>query len=68
MRALFVLHFVMVEKEKWLFIFAFGVLALSWPMLKVFDRVLPHYLFGVWGLIILAATLLSFVCGRGGKG
>lgn len=58
------LHFVMADKEKWIFTFALGALALGWPMLKVFENALPHYLFGVWGVIMFVAWLLS----RGGRG
>jgi len=61
------LHFVMGDRAKWLLLLAIGGLLFNWPFLSIFDDVLPYYLFGSWALIIVAACILSFVQGRGGK-
>ena len=61
------LHFVMADKEKWVFLLSLGILFLNWPFMRIFDNVLPHYLFGVWAVLILCAGLLSRLGGQGGK-
>lgn len=62
------LHFVMVVREKWVFLFALGVLFFNWPLLIIFEPSLPHYMFGMWGVLILAAWLLATFSGRSGTG
>jgi len=62
------LHFVMGDRGKWVFLLAIGVLLFNWPFLSIFDRVLPYYLFGAWAMIILAAGILAMFQGRGGQG
>ena len=62
------LNFVMAGKEKWVFLLALGGLLLNWPLMVVFDGVLPHYLFGVWAFLIVAAGVLSASGGRDDKG
>ena len=58
----------MADRAKWGFLLALGGLLFNWPFLSIFDRVLPHYLFGAWAVLILAAMLLSVWPGRGGHG
>jgi len=44
----------MNSKELWPFLFLIGILLFNWPSLAIFGLFLPHYLFGAWGLFILA--------------
>lgn len=62
------LHFVMGDREKWVFLLAIGILALNWPILSIFDTVLPAYLFGTWAALILMAWLTGRRKGSGGPG
>ncbi len=44
----------MKNKELWPFLFCLFTLLLNWPFLDIFSLSLPYYLFGVWGLLIVA--------------
>ncbi len=44
----------MNNRELWIFLFLLGTLLLNWPFLDIFGLSLPYYLFGFWGLFILA--------------
>jgi len=47
----------MNSKELWLFLFLLGTLLFNWPFLDIFNPSLPHYLFGVWGIFIIAVSI-----------
>jgi len=57
----------MKNKEAWLFIFLIGLLLFHWPMIDLFEAVLPYYLYGAWLLFILALGLLTTLRGRADK-
>jgi hypothetical protein len=54
-----VIHFVMKNKEFWVFLFFLGTLLLNWPFLDIFSLVLPYYFFGVWSLFILVVGIVA---------
>ena len=49
----------MKNKEVWPFIFLFGLLFFNWPLMDIFEPVLPYYLYSVWVLFILVLGLLA---------
>ena len=46
-----------MRKDLLLFIFVLGVIALNWPLLKVFNSSLPLYVFTAWIIFILFLML-----------
>ena len=57
----------MKNKEVWPFIFLIGLLAFNWPMIDLFEAVLPYYLYSTWVLFIVVIGVLSTVKGRAEK-
>lgn len=57
----------MRNKEVWLFIFLVGLLLFNWPLIDLFEAVLPYYLYAAWVLFILGLGLLSTLRGRAEK-
>ena len=46
-----------MRKDVFFFIFILGVIALNWPLLKIFNASLPLYLFTAWMVFILVLML-----------
>lgn len=51
----------MKNKEVWPFIFLLGLLFFNWPLMDIFEPVLPYYLYTVWILFILGIGLLATI-------
>ena len=49
-------------RELWTFLFLSGILVFNWPFLEIFSPFLPYYLFGAWGVFIIAVSL--FIASR----
>lgn len=49
----------MKNKEVWPFIFLVGLLLFNWPIVNLFEAVLPYYLYVTWSCFILAIGLLA---------
>ena len=54
----------MKNKEVWPFIYLVGLLLFNWPLMDLFDAILPYYLYAAWVLFILALGLLTTLRGR----
>ena len=57
----------MKNKEVWPFLFLVGLLCFNWPLMGLFEGLLPYYLYAVWLLFILAIGLLATSRSRGEK-
>ncbi len=57
----------MDNRELWAFLFILGTILLNWPFLDIFSLSLPYYLFGVWGLFIIAVGLFIPKISKTGK-
>jgi hypothetical protein len=57
----------MNNREIWLFVFLAGVLLFNWPFLEIFSQSASYYLFGIWGLYILAIKLFMAAMQRRGE-
>ena len=47
-----------MSREIWAFLFFLGLIMFNWPFLHIFGDSLPSYMFGQWGLFILAIVLI----------
>lgn len=48
-----------MRKDIWYFIFAFGVLLFTWPILSIFRDSLPAYFFIIWLVYIVIIFVTS---------
>ncbi len=48
-----------MRKDIWYFIFAFGVLLFTWPVLSIFKDSLPAYFFIIWIVYIIIIFVTS---------
>lgn len=45
--------------ERYLFIFMFGLLVFSWPLLAIFQNGLVSYLYGMWLVYIIVLAVAT---------
>jgi hypothetical protein len=54
----------MGTNERWVFLFVLGTLLFNWPILSIFHRSLPYYLFAAWGVFLGAMALANILHSR----